>query len=85
MKDKGKIALRFLRNKGSVTLGMRFGNPATGPVPPPPLTVSDLAWVYHHCESEGIVIMTSDLGRTQETFTISPHMSKALEAALFEE
>lgn len=85
VKDRGKIALRFLRNKGSITLGMSFGNPASGPAPPPPMTWNDLAWVYHHCESEGIVTMKSDLGRTSETFTISPHMSNALDGVLFEE
>jgi hypothetical protein len=85
VKDKGKLALRFLRNKGSIGFGLRFGSPVNGPTPPQGLTLNDLIWVYHHCESEGIVTMNRDLGGNSETFTISPHMHKALGEVLFEE
>lgn len=85
VKDKGKIALRLLRNKGSIGFGIRFGSPVNGPTPPQGLTLNDLLWVYHHCESEGIVTMDRALGGNSETFTISPHMNKALGEVLFEE
>ncbi len=85
-KEKGKAALRFLKNKGTARFGISFGNPTTGPTPPSGLTLNDLLHVYHHCDSEGIVVMDRDpLGGSWETFTMSSHMSKALDAALFEE
>lgn len=85
VKDKGKTALRFLRNKGTIDFVMRFGSPVSGPTPPQGLTLNDLAWVYHHCESEGIVTMSRGMGGNSETFTISPHMNRALGEVLFEE
>jgi hypothetical protein len=83
--QKGREALRFLRNKGTVGIGLRFGNPASGPTPPTGLTLGDLRYVYGHCESTGIVNKTTDIGGGAETFTMPPHMCKALEQVLFED
>jgi hypothetical protein len=83
--QKGREALRFLRNKGTVGLGLRFGNVTNGPQPPSGLSLGDLRYVYGHCESVGIVNKTSDIGGGAETFTMPPHMCKALEQVLFED
>ena len=83
VKEKGKTALLFLRAQGSLT----FCAPGSGyyPTPPQGLTVNDLLWVYRHCASEGIISVERNIGATKETFTVAPHMSNALNDALFED
>jgi hypothetical protein len=85
VKEKGKIALRFLRNNGTLKFGISMGSPSGGPLPPAGISLAEMLWAYRHCADAGVVSMSRNLGATEETFTIVPHMIKAVEQALFED
>lgn len=77
-KEKGKIALRYLRSQGSLLFGTY--NPSL----PSGLTAQDALWVYNHCVSVGVVTQGGNARMGERTYSISPKMEKALDELLYE-
>jgi hypothetical protein len=77
--EKGITALRLLRTHGLIAFD--FNSPS---IPlPPGLTVAEALRVYRHCLSEGVVTSKTNIGQSEQIFTIPAMMEKALDHLLF--
>ena len=77
-KETGITALRHIRNVGTLTFG---GAGAT--TLPAGLTVDKALWVYRGCATEALLIQTSSLGMSRETFSVPENLRKSFDDVLY--
>ena len=76
---RGLIAMRHIRNHGSLTFG------TYSPVLPPGLNLDDTLRVYAHCASEGLVTQNDNHRNNERTYAVSPKLEKVLDELLYED
>jgi len=75
----GKTALRFLRQRGSLT----YGFPVPSSTIPQGLNITETMWVYNHCAAEGVLACEEKPGTGVKTFSIPSTMVPVLDELLF--
>jgi len=84
--EPGLASIRFLRNRGTVKIiGRHASNPRVEPQPPSDIKFATIFHAFPHCEDQGLLHCTRDLGHSEEIYTINPDRKLILEELLYEE